>query len=170
MTNLRAAIASAALLCSGSALIQAHASEVLTIPYSSALATVDASNSCLNNYPYHWQTGTNGCALMFPLNIPVGHVVHQISVLRSTDTAPAPAPFFEVTLSVSDLVAVATQERFVWSSNDYVAAGTIENRKIMRQTKIAYPDEFSVAPNTNYQVYVLMSEGAYVFAVQVVYD
>jgi hypothetical protein len=170
MIKLQAAVAAVALLCGGSAVTQAQASQVLTIPYSSAQATINSGDSCLNNYPYHWQSGTNGCALMFPLNIPVGHVIHQISVVRSTNDAPAPIPYFQAALEVTDLTAVTSQERFLWVPNNYAPSGTTENHRLMRQTKVGYLDEFSVAPDTSYQVFVLMYPGAYTFAVQVVYD
>ena len=116
MSKLYAAIPLAMLLFGGS-ITQAPASQVLTIPCWAALATAAEGDSCINNYPHQWQSGPNGCALMFPRNIPVGHVIHQISVLRSTDQAPAPAPFYQASLEVTDLQSINTQDRFLWNSD-----------------------------------------------------
>lgn len=169
MSKLQAVICAATLLFAGSAVTEAQASQVLTIPFSSALAHVDSLDSCDNNFPYNWRAGTNGCALTFPLTIPAGHVIHQISVLHSTDNS-YPFPNFRAAVEVFDLQAYSWHESFIWTSFDFVPDGTIDNHRLMSQTKFGYPDEFSVVPNTNYSVQILVAQGGSVEGIQVTYD
>jgi len=159
--------------------VPAQASEVLNIPFSAAYSREDSPNNCAPNFGFGLASPAPApvsCYLEFPLTVPVGRTIKQISVLHGTDEFLA-NPFIEAYVAVQPIAAPwggFQTQLFYWSSNAQVASGTVASERLMAQTGVpplvSYPDAFVTQSNRMYHVIMHLVNGAYVAGLQVTYD
>ena len=153
--------------------------ETVVIPYSAALqgnqGEDDPLNSCRPNL--NWPTGDyrfssitdSGCRLDFPLQVPIGHTIQQISVIHSTNLWWYASGAIEAKLVVMGLQppVQTTTTMFDWSA---MGNWVFDIHPLMAQFGKTFPDAFQVLPSTAYEVEVLLSPGAQVSAIAVTYN
>lgn len=149
----------------------AHASEFVTIPWSAAFQTNPGPNECIPYFPYFFGSTASECYVDFPLSIPAGRTIQQISVLHGTDNQlPVGQPYIEAYLEIVTLLPAAGDTlKFLWNSVDVVPSGTFDRHPLMAQFGKNYYDQFQVATYTTYHVLVALQNGAQVAGIEVIY-
>jgi hypothetical protein len=169
----------AAIIFAASAAAQNSNAETVYIPYSAALqgnqGEGDPALNCRPNLvtpggDYRFSNITDfDCRLDFPLTVPVGHTIQQISVIYGTNTFWYASGAIAAKLVVTSLQppAQSTTTKFDWN---YVSTLPLEVHPLMATFGKVYIDQFPVAANTSYQVEVTLSSGAQVSAIAVTYN
>ena len=153
--------------------------DTIYIPYSSALqgnqGLDDPINSCKANLaddgPYRFTNwGINfDCVVDFPLTVPVGRTIQQISVVHGLDFLTYAFDKIEAKLVV---MSYQPPQQINTTMFDWVSTSNtiIDTHPMMAQFGKLYPDQFQVLANTAYQVEVTLSPGAQVSAIVVTYN
>lgn len=165
---LAAACALASSMC-----VSAHADE-LDMPASAALMMGDPINSACQviDVPRGIVAVDHIagiCDFAFPLTIPPGHTIEQITIVHGT-LANHGLAVVNAYLSTLNFATSVPGTEFEWLSSAVVPDGTFQGTHLMNQTKFGYPDEFVTQPNTMYQIVAHVEDGAFVTGLQVIYQ
>ncbi len=170
MKSVQTRLAFAVLALVGFANIAAHADE-LDIPASAAQMGGDPMGSaCVvqnGMYGITSEPVVGFCDFIFPLTIPAGRTIQQITVLHGT-LGPPPS-YISANLTTLNTSAFTSATEFQWGSTSQVPSG-LQATRLMLQTKFGYPDAFVTQVNTTYQVVVHVEQGAFVDGLQVTYQ
>jgi hypothetical protein len=155
----------AALLCAACA-----SAETVTVPYQAALAMDDA---CVATDALGWRTDDDDatCVVQFPLVVPVGRKLEQITVLHGT-TDYAVASNFRAALDVYHATTPWQQafDEFVYEDPIVHNAFDVQATRLMQQSGKVFPDAFTVQAATVYSVDVTASYDAFVVGIEVQYE
>lgn len=171
-------LAAAVMTVIASAATPAKASEVLNLSYSAGTGVQDPISLCYTDESEGMTAvdpSPNECRVEFPLTVPVGRTVKQISVLY--DTFPTGVTgFIQAHLTSRKYGtpgAGAYVQEFDWSSSPSVPANTIAVGHLMDQSigiPTAYPEAFVVQSNRVYEVTVIVHDSARLTGIRVLYD
>ena len=160
--------AAAALVIAGLAPLPAQASEILNLPYSAGSPT--AACFAITAFGFSGGTTPNTCYVDFPLTVPTGHTVKQITVLHGT-VSFLPYPAIEAYLAIQPFASPeGTINEFDWVSSNYFADGTLQKDQIMAQWGKSFPDQFVMQIDNLYHVVVKLDQAAWVAGLQVTYE
>ncbi len=152
----------------------ANASSVLNIPFSAGVTVAQLGEACtmIPGHFYGSEVGTP-CNIDFPIEVPVGHSIQQITVIHSTNTADS-NPFIFAKLAITEFYPFHVEPYFIWTSTDLVPDGAVDFHNLMTQTTTKagtlYPDQFQVLPNTMYHLHVLIQDLAAIEGLQITYQ
>jgi hypothetical protein len=173
----------AALLAAGIFGATNSKAETVVIPYSAALqgnqGQDDPANNCSPNlsWPaadYRFSSiGISDCRLDFPLQIPVGHTIQQISVIHGTNTLWYANGAIDAKLVVMSFQAPmqTTTTMFDWSAmGNWLIDSHPLMAQLVTQYGTVYLEQFQDLPNKAYEVEVALSPGAQVSAIAITYN
>jgi hypothetical protein len=159
----------------------ASASQVLTVPASQSHIAY-GSNECA----YDWNTlgirpGSDslfGCSIEFSLPVPSGHVIRQISVLKSCSGIEGSCPGSASVLTELRSLSISGfndgQEATQFAVNvplDVDRTNWVQTSNMMTQAGKVFPDSFTVGVDKEYSIGVTMfGVNAEVNGIQITYD
>jgi hypothetical protein len=149
-----------------------QADTVINIPATAASAEgSDPVNDCyVGEISFAGSDVTKHCVVTFPITVPVGHAIKQITVLHSNNWL-YPDPDIHGYLDTRQFVApYSHDDAFVWDSSTPVPGGTIEATRLMSQLGNTYYDAFTVDSGTTYSVVVWLFHGAVINGLQITYN
>jgi hypothetical protein len=164
-------LAAFATLCS-LASVSAHAN-FLNIPAAQATPSYESTNCgiyAINGY-FALTQQPEFCKVEFPLLLPAGSTIKQITVVHGTSYPLLPQPTISASLRTLGNNSLGSQTiSFNWSSTTPVPNDVLLKSNLMAQFGKLYPDAFIVQSDTMYQVEVSLADLSFVTGVQVTYD
>lgn len=165
MIKIRPCIGAA--LVAGCALFAASASaETVVIPFQSALPMND---TCVPTDALGWHPRDDGdtCIVRFPLSVPVGRRIEQITVLHGT-TDYAAASVLDAALTIYPATTPWQQAFDMFALHDATVydAFDVQATRLMAQNGKVYPDAFVAIDDVVYDVSVALSSSAFVAGVK----
>ena len=111
------------------------------------------------------------CQLLFPIDLPAGTVIKQISIVHGTYSVGLPSPSISAELRTMSNGSWSDQtESFAWTSAVPVANDANVVSPIMAQSGKLYPDAFTMETNKMYVVQVSLTDGSYATGLQIIYN
>ena len=166
-------IARAVVALSAAIIAPAYATELVTIPASIAIpASTNPDNDCYVEAAVGFvaEAAFGFCQVDFPLTIPSGHTIKQISVIHG-DKNFYGDPFVYAFLAFTHIgVPYDTASTFYKESHVPLIYPAVQGMPLMAQIGKLFPDSFVVQPGAIYHVIVHLERGTTVEGIQVIYE
>ena len=141
--------------------------ETVVIPFQSALPMSESCDA-LDALGWHPRHDDETCLVRFPIVVPVGRKIEQITVLHGT-TDYAAASVFDAALTIYPATTPWQQAFDLFAIHDATVYGAfdVEATRLMAQSGKIFPDAFVVGDDVVYDVSITLSDSAFVAGVKV---
>jgi hypothetical protein len=144
--------------------------ETVVVPFESALPMNDTCDP-VDALGWHPRHDGDTCIVRFPIVVPVGKKIEQITVLHGT-TDYAAASEIDASLTVYPATTPWQQALDEFPFHDATVHGAfdVQATPLMHQTGKIFPDAFAMQGSTVYCVSVRLAYDAFVAGLQLTYD